>query len=160
MQTYSSCIEFPCLRLFFATCAAKGYIVGFGDVNNAYQQSPPPSVDFFIEIDNTVEDWYFRRFGIRLNRFKEVIPLLRALQGHPEAGVLWERMITDILINKMGFKNTTHEHNLYVGVSTIMKSSSVVKLMILRPDPLLWLVTNISSTFYENTLLPNSMLWE
>ena len=115
VQTHSSCIEFPCLRLFFAICASKGYIVGFGDVNNAYQQSPPPSVDCFIEIDDTVEDWYFRRFGVRLNRFKEVIPLLRALQGHPEAGVLWERMITDILINKMGFKNTTHERNLYVG---------------------------------------------
>ncbi len=115
VQTYSSCIEFPCLCLFFAICAAKGYIVGFGDVNNAYQQSPPPSVDCFIEIDDTVEDWYFRRFGVRLDRFKDVIPLYRALQGHPEAGVLWECMITDILINKMGFKNTTHERNLYVG---------------------------------------------
>ena len=115
VQTYSSCIEMPCLRLFFAICAMKGYIVGFGDVNNAYQQSPPPSVDCFLEVDDTIDDWYFRRFGIRLNRLKDVIPLYRALQGHPEAGVLWERMITDILINKMGFKNTTHERNLYIG---------------------------------------------
>ena len=60
-------------------------------------------------------DWYERRFGIKLDRMKEVIPLYRALQGHPEAGVLWERMITDILINKMGFRNTTHEKNLYTG---------------------------------------------
>ena len=42
--------------------------------------------------------------------------MYHALQGHPEAGVLWERMITDILINKMGFKNTAHERNLYTGM--------------------------------------------
>ena len=68
-----------------------------------------------MEIDDTVYDWYLRRFGVKLDRMKEVIPLYRALQGHPEAGVLWERMITDILINKMGFKNTAHERNLYTG---------------------------------------------
>ena len=44
-----------------------------------------------------------------------MIPLFHALQGHPKAGVLWERMIQDILINKMKFKNTTHEKNLYIG---------------------------------------------
>ena len=115
VQTYSSCVELPCLRAFVAMCANRGFYICFGDVENAYQQSPPPSIDCFLEVDDTIADWYERRFGIRLDRAKEVIPLFRALQGHPEAGVLWERMITDILINKMGFKNTTHEKNLYIG---------------------------------------------
>ena len=115
VQTYSSCIELPCLRAFLAICANRGYYVGFGDVENAYQQSPPPTVDCFLEIDDTIEDWYQERFKEKLDRLKSVIPLFRALQGHPEAGVLWERMITDILINKMGFKNTAHEKNLYFG---------------------------------------------
>ena len=115
VQTYASCIEIPCLRLFFAICAEKGLVVGFGDVTNAYQQSPPPTVDCFLEIDDTIADWYQRKFGVILNRLKEVIPLYKALQGHPEAGVLWERMITDILINKLGFRSTTHERNLYIG---------------------------------------------
>ena len=115
VQTYSSCVELPCLRAFLAICATRGYYICFGDVENAYQQSPPPSVDCYLEIDDTVYDWYLRRFGIKLNKLKDVIPLFRALQGHPEAGVLWERLITDILINKMGFKNTTHERNLYTG---------------------------------------------
>ena len=115
VQTYASCIELPCLRLFFAICAQRGYYIGFGDVDNAYQQSPPPSVDCFLQVDATIADWYERKFGVVLDRFKEVIPLYKALQGHPEAGVLWERMITDILINKLGFKNTTHERNLYFG---------------------------------------------
>ena len=115
VQTYSSCVELPCLRLFLAICAERGYYVTFGDVENAYQQSPPPSIDCFLEVDDAIYDWYLHKFNKKLNRLKDVIPLYRALQGHPEAGVLWERMITDILINKMGFKNTTHEKNLYIG---------------------------------------------
>ena len=115
VQTYSSCIELPCLRTFIGICVNRGYYIAFGDVDNAYQQSPPPSVDCFLEIDHEVQEWYLNRFGKKLDRLKDVIPLYRALQGHPEAGVLWERLITDILINKMGFKNTTHEKNLYTG---------------------------------------------
>ena len=115
VQTYSSCVDLACLRLFIGLCVNRGYYICFGDVENAYQQSPPPTIDCFLEIDDTIADWYLRRFGVKLDRVKEVIPLHRALQGHPEAGVLWERMITDILINKMGFKNTTHERNLYTG---------------------------------------------
>jgi hypothetical protein len=62
-----------------------------------------------------VQDWYFRKFGVMLDRKDDVLPLHKALQGHPEAGVLWENMITDILINQMGFKSTTQEPNLYRG---------------------------------------------
>ena len=115
VQTYSSCVDLACLRAFIALAVNRGYYICFGDVENAYQQSPPPTIDCYLEIDDTVFDWYLRKFGKKLDKFKDVIPLYRALQGHPEAGVLWERMITDILINKMGFKNTTHEKNLYVG---------------------------------------------
>ncbi len=115
VQTYSSCVDLACLRAFIALAVNRGYYICFGDVENAYQQSPPPTIDCFLEVDDTIYDWYLRKFGKKLDKFKDVIPLYRALQGHPEAGVLWERMITDILINKMGFKNTTHEKNLYVG---------------------------------------------
>jgi hypothetical protein len=37
---------------------------------------------------------------------------MKALQGHPEAGVLWERMIVGIL-KDLNFRSTTHERNLY-----------------------------------------------
>ena len=58
VKTYASCIELPCLRAFFAICTLRGYVVAFGDVENAYQQSPPPSVACYLEIDDTIEDWY------------------------------------------------------------------------------------------------------
>ena len=115
VQTYSSCVELPCLRAFIAICVNRGYYICFGDVENAYQQSPPPSHDCYVKVDDTVYDWYLRQFNVKLDKFKDVLPLYRALQGHPEAGALWECMITDILINKMGFKNTTHERNIYLG---------------------------------------------
>ena len=60
-------------------------------------------------------DLFAQQFGKRLNKHKDVIPLYRALQGHPEAGVLWERLITEILIDKMGFRNTVHERNICDG---------------------------------------------
>ena len=110
VQTYSSCVELPCLRAFLMICATCGCYICFGDVGNAYQQFPPLSVDCYLY------DWYLHHFGIKLNKLKDVIPLFRALQGHPEAGILLEHMITDILINKMGFKNTTHEHTIYTGM--------------------------------------------
>ena len=60
-------------------------------------------------------DWCLRKFGVRLDKMKDVIPLHRALQGHPEAGALWELVITDVLINKLGLRDTAHERNLHVG---------------------------------------------
>ena len=44
-----------------------------------------------------------------------MVPLLKALQGHPEAGALWSTKINDLLIGKFGFRATTHERNLYRG---------------------------------------------
>jgi len=44
-----------------------------------------------------------------------VIPLGCTLQGHPEAGALWEKMIIKILETYFGFKSTTHEQNIYQG---------------------------------------------
>ena len=43
-----------------------------------------------------------------------VLPVLRALQGHPKAARLWEEHISAIL-KEVGFKNTTHEKNIYTG---------------------------------------------
>ena len=115
VQTYSSCVEIPCVRLFIAECVNRGYYICFGDVNNAFQQAPPPDYKGYLEIDDAVFEWYQHRFGETLDRRTQVIPMYKNLQGQPDAGVLWERMINDILINKMGFRTTTHERNLYIG---------------------------------------------
>ena len=114
-QTYSSCIETPCMRLFIALSAAIGYTITVADVSNAYQQSPGPKVPCFLQIDEAYQDWYRAKFGKSIDPRTHVIPMINAFQGHPAAGRLWSEMIDGILIEELGFKNTTHERNLYRG---------------------------------------------
>jgi hypothetical protein len=67
-----------------------------------------------LEIDDAYRSWYKKRFGKDEDPRTHVIPVNKALQGHPEAGVLWETMIVGIL-DGLGFQSTTHERNLYRG---------------------------------------------
>ena len=66
----------------------------FGDIQNAFQQLPPPSIQCFLHVDNEIEDYYLKKFGIKLDRLKDVIPLYHVLQGHPEAGA--ERILVGV----------------------------------------------------------------
>eukprot|EP00957_Ditylum_brightwellii_P132707 10119528-Ditylum_brightwellii.AAC.1 len=43
-----------------------------------------------------------------------VLPVLYALQGHPETGTLWEHHVFTVL-QSLSFKTTTHECCLYRG---------------------------------------------
>ena len=64
-------------------------------------------------IDNQYYEWYLFRFGIKLDKSR-VLPVLRALQGHPESGKLWERHINNILMGpELNFKHTTHDRTIY-----------------------------------------------
>jgi hypothetical protein len=104
------------MKLFFALAAAKGLVISVADTTNAYQQSPPPTTQCFLRIDDAYRSWHRKRFGTDVNPDTHVIPLEHALQGHPEAGALWEKMIVGILEgDELQFKSTTHEPNLYRG---------------------------------------------
>jgi Reverse transcriptase (RNA-dependent DNA polymerase) len=43
-----------------------------------------------------------------------VLPVQHALQGHPESGALWEKLVNQV-IARHGFTSTTHERSLYKG---------------------------------------------
>ena len=111
-NTYSSCIEQPCMRLFFALCAYEGFISLKVDATNAYANSPPPDQPTFVFIDDQYADWYFERFGVHVSR-EMVLPVQHALQGHPKSGALWERFFNSV-IAPHGFKSTTHERSLHL----------------------------------------------
>jgi Reverse transcriptase (RNA-dependent DNA polymerase) len=113
-KTYASCVEHPCMRIFFALSAVLGMTTFGADATNAFANSPPPAVPTFVRIDDAYADWYKAKYGIDLDRAM-VLPVLHALQGHPESGSLWEQTINKILLD-MGFRNTTHEPNLYCGL--------------------------------------------
>jgi len=66
-----------------------------------------------MKLDDAFRAWYLERTGVLLDK-DLVLPVLRALQGHPEAARLWEEHISAIL-EKVGFTNTTHKKNIYTG---------------------------------------------
>ena len=113
-STYSSCVEQPIQRLFLALAAHMGYPVFGGDAEDAYAHSPPPETPTFVAIDDAYADWYEHKYGTRLDR-SLVIPVLHALQGHPESGRLWEEHINPILAD-IGFRHTTHDRTIYSAV--------------------------------------------
>jgi hypothetical protein len=44
-----------------------------------------------------------------------VLPVLRALQGHPESGRFWEEQINSILSHpELGFEHTSHDRTIYI----------------------------------------------
>jgi hypothetical protein len=52
VQMYASCIEQPCMWLFYALSTTLGLVIVFADTKNAYQQSPPPTEPCYLEIDD------------------------------------------------------------------------------------------------------------
>jgi len=113
MKTYASCVNQCSMKLFFAIAVVKNKIVTIADTTNAFQQSPLPTKPCFLEINKAYHSWYKKRFNEDIDPNLYVIPLGWALQGHPEAGALWEQMIVGILQSEFNFKSTTHEQNLY-----------------------------------------------
>jgi hypothetical protein len=114
-STYASCVEQPVQRLFFALAAANDMKVYGGDATDAFAHSPPPSVPTYVSIDDAYAEWYYERFGVHLDRGM-VLPVLHALQGHPESGKLWEEHINKILaLPELNFQSTTHDRTIYTG---------------------------------------------
>jgi len=99
VKTYASCVS----QLSMKLCK----VVLIADTTNAYQQSLPPTKPCFFEIDKAYHSWYCKKFKEDIDPEKYVIPLGKALQGHPEAGALWEKMIVEILESVFNFKSTT-----------------------------------------------------
>jgi hypothetical protein len=88
-----------------------------GDSDNAYQNSPSPTEPCYLEANETYRSWYFKWTGKHINPRTHVISALRAIQGHPEAGQLWQDLILSILQSPpLNFTTMMHERNLYRGV--------------------------------------------
>ena len=89
--------------MFLALSALLGLNVYAGDATDAYAHSPPPATPTSVAIDDAYAEWYETRFNKKIDR-SYVLPVLHALQGHPESGRLWEEHITSILTSPdLGF---------------------------------------------------------
>ena len=137
-ETYSSCIEVPIYRLFTAITTALNYIQYGGDAQDAYAHSPAPSFPCFVRVDQAFKAWYKSRFNKDIKPH-HVLPVRHALQGHPEAGLLWEQHINSILQKPdLNFKSTTHERNIYTATingTPVLLARQVDDFALASPDP-------------------------
>jgi hypothetical protein len=112
-ETYAACVEHPAQRLFWAITAAESLITLGCDVANAFAEAPPPTVPFYMEADDQFRDWWVNCMKRPPLPKGYVIPINRALQGHPESPRLWHQHIHNILTKEEGFDCCTHEPCLY-----------------------------------------------
>ncbi|MCE2996259.1 MAG: hypothetical protein LW863_11705 [Flammeovirgaceae bacterium] len=144
-STYSSCVEQPVQRMFFALAAHLGYRVYGADAQDAYAHSPPPDQPTYIAIDDQYADWYKARHGTNIDR-SMVLPVQHALQGHPEAGRLWETHINHILrCPELHFRHTTHDKTIY---TTIFRRVQVLLLRQVDDFALACTTENIAKDIY------------
>jgi hypothetical protein len=110
-------------------------MICFGsDVSNAFGNAPPPKQGFFIRPDTAFKEWWISK-GREPIPDGYVIPVLAAMQGHPESPRLWEKHIDKILRVHLKFTPTVHEPCLYCGYAMVKESSSNAKSMISSLQP-------------------------
>jgi hypothetical protein len=68
VQTYMplALSNLACMCLFFALAAVNGLLITTADTENAFQQSPPPTEQCYLEIDDAYRSWYKKRFPARM----------------------------------------------------------------------------------------------
>ena len=84
-----------------------------GHARDAYAHAPAPEMMTHLTIDDAYYEWYKETTGKTLNR-RFVHPVLNSLQGHPESGKMWMKLIDRILIKELGFATTTKDCCIYI----------------------------------------------
>ena len=99
--------------MFHALAASMNFRVYAQD---AFAHSPWPETPTYLAIDDAFAEWYEEQTNVTLDR-SYVLPIQRALQGHPESGKLWEEHINRILLGpRLNFCTTTHDRTIYTGL--------------------------------------------
>ena len=95
-ETYAACVKQPIHRLTWAISAALNlYCKGY-DVGNAFVEAPAPVDPFFMYPDNQYREWR-QSLGNEPIPDGYVVPILKALQGHPESPRLWDKHISKMV---------------------------------------------------------------
>ena len=114
-ETYANCVDQTSSRLFYAISAVENLLIYGADVSNAFAEAPPPKQGFYIRPDRAFLDWWEHHKQRPPIPPGFVIPILSAMQGHPESPRLWEKH-ADAILRECGLTPTTHEPCLYSGI--------------------------------------------
>jgi hypothetical protein len=114
-ETYANCVDQTSSRLFYGIAAAENMLIYGADVSNAFAEAPPPKQGFYIYPDRAFKEWWVNHKKQPPLEDGMVIPILSAMQGHPESPRLWEKH-ADAILRELGLQPTVHEPCLYSGV--------------------------------------------
>ena len=114
-HTYASCIDQNAARIFYATAAINNHIIIGADASNAFAETEGPKQEYYICPDAAFKNWWENCLKQEPIKDGQVIPILRNMQGHPEAPRLWSKHIHKILTERLQLKPTVHEPCLYSG---------------------------------------------
>jgi len=113
-------------RLFVALSALLDHKIYGGDAADAFAHSSGPDVPTYVSIDDAYAIWYEESKKTSLD-LSLVLPVKRALQGHPESGKLFQRHIDTILTSlELNFRATVLDRCLY---RTEYKGETVLLLL-------------------------------
>jgi hypothetical protein len=135
-KTYANCVDQTSARLLYAVAAAENLLVYGADVSNAFAEAPPPKQGFYIRPDRAFNEWWVHHKDRPPIPSGHVIPILLAMQGHPESPRLWEKHANEIL-REIGLTPTIHKPCLYSGVindTRVLFMRQVDNFAIAAPD--------------------------
>ena len=114
-HTYANSLEQTGARIFYSVAAVENLVVYGADATNAFGEAGAPKQGFYVYPDAAFRSWWTDHLGNPPIPEGHVIPVNRALQGHPESPRLWEKHI-DAILRKLGLTPTIHEPCLYSGI--------------------------------------------
>ena len=72
------------------------------DASNAFAEADAPKIPLYVRIDTPFREWWTEVKGCDPIPLGFVLPILKALQGHPESSWSWAILIDKILHCKGG----------------------------------------------------------
>ncbi len=84
-ETYANCVDQTSTRIFYGIAAAENLVVYGADVSNAFAEAPSPKQGFYIRPDKVFNEWWSVHKQRPAIPHGHMIPILLAMQGHPES---------------------------------------------------------------------------
>ena len=101
--------------MFYATADLNNHVIVGADASDVFAEAEGWKQEYYIRPDAAFNNWrenFLKRESIKDG---QVIPILRNMQGHPEAPRVWSKHIHKILMERLQLKPTVHEPCLYSG---------------------------------------------
>ena len=95
-HTYAATPDLTDFRVFILLCALEGKTVYSADISNAFAEAPASTQQYYMKVDDQFRDWWAAH-GKPSIPPGHVIPVLKNLQGHPDAPHQWHLHIHRIL---------------------------------------------------------------